>query len=69
VLEEGYVLVLELGYLRRRDVVKGLSNWRYTEILEGLVAGEQLVGNIGDAGIVPGARAVAAVDRKEGRDD
>lgn len=56
VVDDGFVLVVdEDGYLRRRAIRKGLGNWRYTEVLEGLAEGEQIVSNIGSAGVEEGA--------------
>jgi len=60
VIEDSYVLVLEDGYLRKRSISRGLSNWRYTEVLDGLNNGDLIVGNIGDSGVLPGARAAVA---------
>ena len=38
-----------------KDVTTGLSNWKYTEILEGLEQGEQIVTSIDRDGVVDGA--------------
>ncbi|WP_461481361.1 efflux RND transporter periplasmic adaptor subunit [Porticoccus sp.] len=58
IVDDGFVLVLDDdGYLRRRAIRKGLGNWRYTEVLEGLAEGEQIVSNIGSAGVEVGAPA------------
>ena len=48
--------------LELRRIKTGLSNWSYTEVLEGLVAGEQIVISIEREGVEDGARAV--IDNK-----
>jgi len=56
VVDDNFVLVVdEDGYLRRRAIHKGLGNWRFTEVREGLEEGEQIVSNIGSAGVEEGA--------------
>ncbi len=65
VVDENAVLVVDGdGYLQRRFIEKGLSNWRYTEVKAGLSEGDRIVSNIGHAGVVEGARVVirAATD-------
>ncbi len=65
VVDENAVLVVDGdGYLERRVIEKGLSNWRYTEVKAGLSEGDRIVSNIGHAGVVEGARVVirAATD-------
>ena len=58
VQESEFVLVRNSdGYLEKRRVTPGIANWRYTEIRDGLVAGDRVVANIGAAGVVAGARA------------
>ena len=39
----------------KKNVTTGLSNWKYTEIIEGLVQGEQIVTSIDRDGVVDGA--------------
>ncbi len=62
IMEDGGVLVFapDSGGIARRTLRKGLSNWRWTEVLEGLNAGEQVVVNFDDEGVKPGAVAQAA---------
>lgn len=61
ILDGKFVLVLgDDGKLQKREITTGLANWRHTEILSGLAAGEQVVANIGAVGVVEGARAQAA---------
>lgn len=57
-VDDNYVLVVdEQGYLQRKLIRKGLANWRYTEVLEGLQEGDQIVSNIGGSGVEVGAPA------------
>ncbi len=61
ILDNQYVLVIDdAGYLQRRNIKPGISNWRYTEILEGLAEGERVIANVGTAGVVEGARAAVS---------
>ncbi len=46
------------GLLEQRQIKTGMSNWSYTEVLDGLVAGEQLVISTEREGVEEGARAV-----------
>ena len=58
VVDDEYVLVVDdEGILQRRQIRKGLTNWRYTEVLEGLKEGELIVSNIGSEGVEAGASA------------
>ena len=57
-LEGGRVLVLEGGKLAERKVRTGLANWEYTEILDGLAAGDRIVTSLERAGVKAGAAAV-----------
>ncbi|MAT52172.1 MAG: efflux transporter periplasmic adaptor subunit [Porticoccaceae bacterium] len=64
IIDNQFVLVVnEDGYLEKRAVTRGLSNWRYTEITEGLAVGEQVVANVGAGGVVAGARAAPKSDK------
>lgn len=57
--ERNQVLILkENGLLEQRQIKIGISNWSYTEVLDGLVAGEQLVTSIERQGVEKGARAI-----------
>jgi HlyD family secretion protein len=59
VVDDNYVMVInEDGNLHKKAIEKGLSNWRYTEIVRGLSEGESIVSNIGSAGVVAGAAAI-----------
>jgi HlyD family secretion protein len=57
--ERLYVYLPGEGVLRERHVVVGLSNWDYTEIVEGVKEGEQVVLSVDRKGIKDGAKAVA----------
>jgi HlyD family secretion protein len=59
VLEGGKVLVLAGGRLEERAVRKGLSNWEFTEIIDGLHEGENVVLSLGREGVRAGVRAEA----------
>lgn len=59
VLEGPRVLVLRDGVLESREIRIGLSNWQFTEVKSGLVAGEQVVVSVDREGVEAGARAVA----------
>lgn len=58
--QNGSVLVLGTdGVLAKRPFKAGLANWAYTEVLDGLQAGDRVVTAFDDEAIVAGARAVA----------
>lgn len=62
VVDDSFVMVLDgEGTLQHKAIEKGLSNWRYTEIASGLSEGENIVSNIGSAGVVAGARAEVGI--------
>ncbi|MCH9025945.1 MAG: efflux RND transporter periplasmic adaptor subunit [Proteobacteria bacterium] len=59
-IDDGRVLVLgDDGILRERSISTGIGNWEYTEILDGLEAGERVVVSVDRAGVVAGAVAQA----------
>jgi HlyD family secretion protein len=58
-LEGGRVLVLEQGKLAERQVKTGLANWEYTEVLDGLAAGDRIVTSLERTGVKAGVAAVA----------
>lgn len=60
VFDGRYVLVPEQGRLVKRRVSTGLSNWRVTEITQGLTAGDRVVANIGSAGVEEGVPVTIA---------
>ena len=47
------------GVLQTRSVKTGLANWEFTEVTEGLAAGERVVTSLERAGVKPGAAYVA----------
>lgn len=56
VVDDSYVLVVDdNSELQRKAITKGLSNWHFTEVKKGLVEGEQIVSNVGNAGVIDGA--------------
>lgn len=59
-LEGGRVLVARAdGTLEERRIRAGLANWEYTEVLEGLAAGERVVTSLEREGVKAGAHVVA----------
>jgi HlyD family secretion protein len=60
--EGGRVLVYnpDSGRLEERKVKTGLANWEYTEIVEGLSAGERIVTSLEKEGVKAGAFATPA---------
>jgi HlyD family secretion protein len=57
-LEGGRVLVLADGKLAERKVKTGVANWEYTEIVDGLAAGDRIVTSLEREGVKAGAAAV-----------
>jgi HlyD family secretion protein len=58
-LEGNRVLVLGAdGRLAERKLKAGLANWEYTEVMEGVAAGEKIVTSLEREGVKAGARAV-----------
>jgi HlyD family secretion protein len=64
VLEGNRVLVYrsdpdgETGRLEERTLIPGLSSWQFTEVVSGVVAGDQVVVSVDRQGVAPGALAV-----------
>lgn len=56
-LEGGRVLVFANGALAERHVRTGVRNWDWTEIEDGLAAGERVVTSLEREKVAPGARA------------
>jgi HlyD family secretion protein len=70
-LEGGRVLVLGAdGMLAERKLKTGIANWEYTEVLEGLQAGDRVVTSLEKEGVKAGAhaRAAEAGNAKSGKD-
>lgn len=61
-LQEGNrVLLLGAdGKLESRQVRPGLANWEFTEVLDGLAAGDRIVLSLEKEGVKPGAHAIEA---------
>jgi HlyD family secretion protein len=59
IMEGGRVMVLNgAGTLEERSIERGLGNWEYTEILDGVGEGELLVLTVDREGVEDGAAAV-----------
>jgi HlyD family secretion protein len=59
-LEGGRVLVVGAGdRLVERKLKTGLANWEFTEVVEGLAAGDRIVTSLERAGVKAGALVVA----------
>jgi HlyD family secretion protein len=57
--EGGKVLLLNTdGRLEERAIKAGIANWEYTEVLEGLQAGDRIVTSLEKEGVKAGVRAV-----------
>ena len=63
-LEGGKVLVYRAddGVLEERKVNTGIANWEYTEIVDGLKAGDRIAVSLEKEGVKAGARVVPAGD-------
>jgi HlyD family secretion protein len=57
-LEGGRVLVLADGKLAERKVKAGVANWEFTEIVDGLAAGDRIVTSLEREGVKAGTAAV-----------
>ena len=58
-LEGSRVLLLDGETLVERKLKTGLSNWQFTEVVEGLSGGERIVTSLEREGVKAGVRAVA----------
>ncbi len=58
--EGGRVLLFnpDSGKLEERKIKPGLANWEYTEVLEGLAAGDRIVTSLEKEGVKAGAKVV-----------
>ncbi|MDH3745385.1 MAG: efflux RND transporter periplasmic adaptor subunit, partial [Acidobacteriota bacterium] len=61
-IEGGKVLVLEAGLLEERKLEVGRRNWNFTEVVEGVAAGDKVVVSLDSEEIRDGAEAVVARD-------
>ncbi len=64
-IEGKKTLVLAQGVLEERKVTPGLRNWDFTEILEGLAAGDRIVLSLDRPEVKDGAEAVEAEDSED----
>jgi len=62
--EGGRVLILKDGKLTEAKIKAGLANWEYTEVLEGLSAGDQIVTSLERDGVKAGAKAIVDDGKK-----
>jgi HlyD family secretion protein len=58
-IEGDRVFVLEDGRVHERKVTTGIGNWEYTEVTQGLAAGDRVVVSVDREGLKDGAEAVA----------
>ena len=58
-IEGSRVYVLEEGRARARPIETGLGNWEYTEVTQGLEAGQRVIVSIDREGLADGVAAVA----------
>jgi HlyD family secretion protein len=54
-----YVFDAGTGTVEERAIEIGISNWEFSEIVNGLREGEQIITSIDRAGVEPGARVEA----------
>jgi HlyD family secretion protein len=59
IMEGNQVLILEAGKLAQRQIQPGLRNWDFTEILDGLAAGDMVVTSLDRQEVAADADAVA----------
>jgi HlyD family secretion protein len=57
IVDERYVLIVNEGIIQQREIITGLSNWHFTEVVEGLEEGSAIISNIGTQGVTVGAAA------------
>jgi HlyD family secretion protein len=57
IIQGDSVYVLEAGKAHLRKIKKGLANWEYVEVLDGVKAGEQIVLSIDREGLADGVKA------------
>ena len=56
-IEGDRVFVLEGGRVHERKVTTGIGNWEYTEVTQGLKAGDRVVVSVDREGLKDGAAA------------
>jgi HlyD family secretion protein len=52
------LVLLDNGFLEERQIKRGMANWEFVEVLDGLKEGELVVLSVDRAGVVAGAAAV-----------
>ncbi len=64
--KDGYVYVVDpkSNRLQHRKTTRGLSNWQFTEIREGLAAGDKVVTTIDRQGLADGVTVIIEVDQQ-----
>ena len=60
--EKFVLLVNQRNRIERRELVLGLSNWHFSEVISGAQQGDKIIGNIGTQGLLEGAE-VRVVER------
>ncbi len=55
------------GTLEAREIKPGVANWDYTEVLDGLAAGDRIVSSLEREGVKPGARVEPENDGRAAR--
>lgn len=63
-LDNKRVLLLVDGTIESRDIKTGLSNWRFTEVTDGLKPGDIIITSIDREGVAAGAHAVAETSNR-----
>jgi len=58
VVDDDQVFVLVDGVLEKRTITKGIANWSYTEVTDGLAAGDRVVTSVDREGVADGAEVV-----------
>ncbi|NMG56072.1 efflux RND transporter periplasmic adaptor subunit [Aromatoleum aromaticum] len=69
-LQEGNQVLLYResdGTLEAREIKPGVANWDYTEVLDGLAAGDRIVSSLEREGVEPGARVEPENDGRAAR--
>ncbi len=70
-VDDTHVLLLnpETSRIEKKLIKKGSSNWSYTEILDGLNLGDQLVTSLGTEGVKDGVLVKATVENQTDNND
>lgn len=67
IMEGDYVYVFHTddNHIERREIKTGISNWRYTQVLSGLVKGEKIVTTVDRKGLADGVKATIDTSTQE----